>query len=80
MWVGAWTLCPKVSLTRVSPKGERKTSTRLDAHKGSADICTHVYVISMDDVMSFVCGWECLHRVGRADEARMAAHTLALVQ
>ena len=38
MGVGVGPPGPKVSLTRVSPKGEHKTSTRPDDPKGSADM------------------------------------------
>ena len=44
MWVGVGPLVPKVSLTRVSPKGEHKTSTRPDDPKGSADIYIYMYI------------------------------------
>ena len=45
MWVGVGPPVPKLSLTWVSPKGEHKTSRRLDDPKRSADIIyVHMYL------------------------------------
>ena len=44
MLVGVGPPVPKVSLTRVPPKGEHKTSTRPDDPKGSADTYIYIYI------------------------------------
>ena len=55
--LGVGPLGPKVYLTRVSPKGEHKTSTRPDDPKGSADICMNITAsnICMTITASNIC-------------------------